>query len=241
MTNSLFLGVIDLKAFLKDSRFSLDFPRRIRWIQTSLFFLRLWNISFAHLSKMCFMLSWHRYAKKFAVMSNISSWLSHNSLIEKVFATSKCVCVPVRTSFIMGISSSSVSRTTLSKANERRDWRIYSDFAQSLIRTARPLYANEDLGIDLVNTIYALDASTIDLCLSVFPSLLVPLSRPLNFIPYLTYGKHSCFQSHFQRQVARCHRPLIPFTGTWAFTSWIEGIRTLPFFWPNTKRCIRAK
>ena len=69
----------------------------------------------------------------------------------------------------MGISSSSVSRTTLSKANERRDWRIYADFAQSLIRTARPLYANEDLGIDLVNTVYALDASTIDLCLSVFP------------------------------------------------------------------------
>ena len=53
----------------------------------------------------------------------------------------------------MGISSSSVSRTTLSKANERRDWRIYADFSQSLIRTARPLYANEDLGIDLVNTI----------------------------------------------------------------------------------------
>ena len=69
----------------------------------------------------------------------------------------------------MGISSSSVSRTTLSKANEHRDWRIYADFAQSLIRTARPLYANEDLGIDLVNTVYALDASTIDLCLSVFP------------------------------------------------------------------------
>jgi len=69
----------------------------------------------------------------------------------------------------MGIRSASVARNTLSKANERRDWRIYADFAQSLIRIARPLYANEDLGLDLDNTVYALDASTIDLCLSIFP------------------------------------------------------------------------
>jgi IS4 transposase len=68
----------------------------------------------------------------------------------------------------MGIRSS-VSRSTLADANERRDWRIYADFAQALIRIARPLYANEDLGLDLDNTVYALDASTIDLCLSVFP------------------------------------------------------------------------
>lgn len=69
----------------------------------------------------------------------------------------------------MGISSSSVSLSTLSKANERRDLRIYADFDQSLIRTARLLYANEELCIDLINTLYALDASTIDLCLSVLP------------------------------------------------------------------------
>jgi len=69
----------------------------------------------------------------------------------------------------IGIRSAIVARNTLSKANERRNWRIYADFAQSLIRTARPLYAEEDLGLDLDNTIYALDASTIDLCLSVFP------------------------------------------------------------------------
>ena len=68
----------------------------------------------------------------------------------------------------MGIQGG-VSRNTLSNANKVRDWRIYADFAQSLIRIARPLYANEDLGIDLDNTVYALDASTIDLCLSVFP------------------------------------------------------------------------
>ncbi len=69
----------------------------------------------------------------------------------------------------MGIRSVNVARNTLSKANERRDWRIYADFAQALIRIARPLYANEDLGLELDNTVYALDASTIDLCLSVFP------------------------------------------------------------------------
>lgn len=69
----------------------------------------------------------------------------------------------------MGIRSTIVARNTLSKANERRNWRIYADFAQALISTARPLYAKEDLGLDLDNTIYALDASTIDLCLSVFP------------------------------------------------------------------------
>lgn len=62
-----------------------------------------------------------------------------------------------------------VSRSTLADANEKRDWRIYADFAQSLIRIARPLYAEEDLGLDLDNTVYALDASTIDLCLSLFP------------------------------------------------------------------------
>ena len=62
-----------------------------------------------------------------------------------------------------------VSRTTLADANESRDWRIYAEFAQALIRTARPLYAQDDLGLALANTVYALDATTIDLCLSLFP------------------------------------------------------------------------
>ena len=62
-----------------------------------------------------------------------------------------------------------VARTTLADANEQRDWRIYAEFAQGLITEARQLYVNEPLGIELEQTIYALDASTIDLCLSVFP------------------------------------------------------------------------
>jgi hypothetical protein len=67
----------------------------------------------------------------------------------------------------MGINSW-VSRSTLADANESRDWRIYADFAQSLIAIARRLYAEEPFGVDLKDTVYALDASTIDLCLSVF-------------------------------------------------------------------------
>lgn len=62
-----------------------------------------------------------------------------------------------------------VARSTLADANEKRDWRIYCDFAQVLIRQARKLYADEDFGLELEETVYALDASTIDLCRSVFP------------------------------------------------------------------------
>ncbi len=62
-----------------------------------------------------------------------------------------------------------VSRTTLAKANENRDWRIYADIAQVLIRKARTLYANEDFGLQLNREVYALDSTTIDLCLSLFP------------------------------------------------------------------------
>jgi hypothetical protein len=68
----------------------------------------------------------------------------------------------------MGIRGK-VSRSTLADANESRDWRIYRDFAQVLIRHARQLYANDDFGLELQQTVYALDATIIDLCLSVFP------------------------------------------------------------------------
>lgn len=62
-----------------------------------------------------------------------------------------------------------VSRSTLADANELRDWRIYAEFAQRLIVQAKTLYARDALGVELSNTVYALDATTIDLCLSVFP------------------------------------------------------------------------
>jgi hypothetical protein len=69
----------------------------------------------------------------------------------------------------MGIRTKWISRSTLADANETRDWRIYADFAQSLIAMARRLYAQEPFGVDLNETVYALDATTIDLCLSLFP------------------------------------------------------------------------
>ena len=62
-----------------------------------------------------------------------------------------------------------ISRNTLANANEKRDWHIYADFAQILIHTARDLYVNEPFGVDLKQTVYALDATTIKLCLSLFP------------------------------------------------------------------------
>ncbi|CAN5360648.1 IS4 family transposase [soil metagenome] len=64
---------------------------------------------------------------------------------------------------------SSVAHSTLADANGARDWRIYADLAQILIRRARKLYAHEPLGLELDHTIYALDSTTIDLCLSLFP------------------------------------------------------------------------
>lgn len=80
------------------------------------------------------------------------------------------VCLRARQSklYHMGIRSK-VSRSTLAKANENRDWRIYADFAQILIQNARELYRDEKFGVELSETVYALDSSTIDLCLSLFP------------------------------------------------------------------------
>ena len=79
-----------------------------------------------------------------------------------------CLRAQANKLYHMGIHSS-VSRSTLADANEARDWRIYADFAQALIGIARQLYAEEPFGVDLKDVVYALDASTIDLCLSVFP------------------------------------------------------------------------
>ena len=79
-----------------------------------------------------------------------------------------CLGVAENKLYHMGIRSK-VSRSTLAYANETRDWRIYADFAQILIHTARTLYTNDDFGLELNQTAYALDATIIDLCLSLFP------------------------------------------------------------------------
>jgi len=101
----------------------------------------------------------------------------------------------------MGIRSK-VSRSTLAHANQIRDWRIYADFAQVLICEARKLYANEDFGVQLEQTVYALDSTTIDLCLSLFPwalfrkkkaavklHTLIDLRGNIPTVIFITHGK----------------------------------------------------
>jgi hypothetical protein len=79
-----------------------------------------------------------------------------------------CLAAQATKLYHMGFSQA-VRRATLTDANEKRDWRIYADFAQRLISRARKLYAADSLGLELDNTVYALDSTTIDLCLSLFP------------------------------------------------------------------------
>ena len=78
-----------------------------------------------------------------------------------------CLAANPSRSYAMGFRQL-VRRSTLADANEKRDWRIWAELAEALIRRARKLYCGEDLGLDLNNTVYALDSTTIDLCLSLF-------------------------------------------------------------------------
>lgn len=79
-----------------------------------------------------------------------------------------CLSAPSTKLYHMGLREP-VRRSTLADANENRDWRIYAELAQRLITQARRLYADDESQVDLTNTVYALDSTTIDLCLSVFP------------------------------------------------------------------------
>jgi len=79
-----------------------------------------------------------------------------------------CIAAQGNKLYHMGLRQP-VARSTLAGANESRDWRIYAEFAQRLIAQARELYADDSFGVELDNTVYALDSTTIDLCLSVFP------------------------------------------------------------------------
>lgn len=79
-----------------------------------------------------------------------------------------CLRAQQNTLYPMGIRVG-ISRNTLANANKVRDWRTYADFAQSLVQIARKLYVDENIGVERDNTVYALDATTIDLCLSIYP------------------------------------------------------------------------
>lgn len=109
----------------------------------------------------------NRYIKRFSCQEQFRCMaFAQLTFRESLRDIEACLNAQSSKLYHMGICSS-VARSTLADANEKRDWRIYADFAQSLVQIARRLYAGEDLGLD--NTVYALDATTIDLCLTVFP------------------------------------------------------------------------
>ena len=111
----------------------------------------------------------HRYIKRFSCFDQfLCMAFAQLTGRESLRDIELCLRAHQAKLFHLGISAR-VARSTLADANERRDWRIYADFAQTLITTARRLYAGEALGVELAQTVYALDSSTIDLCLSVFP------------------------------------------------------------------------
>ena len=104
-----------------------------------------------------------RCADQFRIMS--FAQLTYRESLRDIEA---CLSAQAAKLYHMGLRGP-VNRSTLADANESRDWRIYADFAQRLIAQARKLYAGESFGVDISNTAYALDATTIDLCLSMFP------------------------------------------------------------------------
>ena len=110
-----------------------------------------------------------RYIKSFSCLSQFYCMaFAQLSYRESLRDIEVCLRAQHNKLYHMGIRGT-VSRNTLANANMRRNWRIHAEFAHQLIRIARPLYADEDLGLQLDNTVYALDASTVDLCLSLFP------------------------------------------------------------------------
>lgn len=111
----------------------------------------------------------HRYVKRFSCMDQfLCMAFAQLTGRESLRDIEMCLRAHQAKLYHMGVRGH-IARSTLADANERRDWRIYADFAQGLIATARRLYATESLGVELEQTVYALDSSTIDLCLSVFP------------------------------------------------------------------------
>jgi Transposase DDE domain/Domain of unknown function (DUF4372) len=120
----------------------------------------------------------HRLVERYDAESRVRHFGCRQQLICMVFAQltwreglrdiATCLNARPATLHHLGFSQP-VAKSTLADANEQRDWRIWEDLAKILMRKARPLYAGEDLGLDLENTIYALDSTTIDLSLTLFP------------------------------------------------------------------------
>jgi Domain of unknown function (DUF4372)/Transposase DDE domain len=110
-----------------------------------------------------------RYAKSFScwdqLLSMVFAQLTYRESLRDIEA---CLDSIGGKLYHMGFRSR-IAKSTLADANELRDWRIYADFAQVLIAIARPLYAHDPIGVELKESLYALDSTTIDLCLSLFP------------------------------------------------------------------------
>jgi hypothetical protein len=110
-----------------------------------------------------------RYAKSLACTDQFRAMafaqLTYRESLRDIEA---CLCAQTNKLYHMGLRYA-IRRSTLADANESRDWRIYAEFAQRLIAQARKLYVGESFGIELQNTAYALDSTTIDLCLALFP------------------------------------------------------------------------
>ena len=110
-----------------------------------------------------------RYAKNFSCWDQyLAMAFAQLTYRESLRDIETCLGAVAGKLYHMGFHAS-VARSTLADANESRDWRIYADFAQTLIGAARTLYARDPLGVDLEQSLYALDSTTIDLCLSLFP------------------------------------------------------------------------
>jgi len=111
----------------------------------------------------------NRYTKSFSCWDQfLAMAFAQLTYRESLRDIEVCLVAQRRKLYHCGLSGP-VRRSSLADANESRNWRIYADFARTLIDIARPLYGDTDLGLDLEGTIYALDATTIDLCLSMFP------------------------------------------------------------------------
>jgi len=128
----------------------------------------------------------------------------------------------------MGIRSN-ISRNTLSNANKLRDWRIYAELAQTLINTAQQLYADEDFGVDLDQTVYALDSTTIDLCLSVFPwanfrhtKSAIKLHMLLNLLGSIPCSSIYAMGSYMMLTFSTCCYQNQVFSTLWTDAIWIS-------------------
>lgn len=136
------------------------------------------NIVFAQPTAHLPLKAFHRCVKKYRGDFRVHSFTCYDQFLCMAFAQltfreslrdiESCLRAMRGKLYHCGIRGN-VSRSTLSDANENRDWRIFAEFAQILISIARRLYEHDEFGVELNETVYALDSTTIDLCLSLFP------------------------------------------------------------------------